>query len=36
MNNEVELTKDINEEDSIYSIDEEDEETKESIRSYIG
>ena len=36
MSDELELTKDIKDDDSIFSLEEDDEETKESIRAYIG
>lgn len=33
---EIELTEDISEEESLSSIDDEDEETRDAIRAYIG
>jgi hypothetical protein len=34
--NRVELIKDIADDESVYSLEEEDEETQETIRAYIG
>ena len=36
MSEEFNLTDDVNDEDSLYSLDEEDEETRDAIRAYIG
>ncbi len=33
---DIELTEDVSEEESVSSIDDEDEETRDAIRAYIG
>jgi len=36
MSDDIELTKDVSEEDSLFSLEEDDDETKDAIRAYIG
>lgn len=36
MNKELDLTKDLSDDDSLLSVEDEDDDTKEALRAYIG